>query len=48
MYNLDDFDDLMEAMWEGVVECPECGDSIELDGICACGGESPFLELGLI
>jgi len=39
---------MIDAMNDGVIECPECGNTLELDGECHCGAESPFLTEGLI
>ncbi len=39
---------LSDAMNAGVVEIEDCGCTVELDGTCPCGNESPFLTLGLI
>jgi len=40
---------LMEAAFEGVITCPECGNRIEPDcDICCCGWKNPMLGLGLI
>lgn len=43
-----DIDELIEAMEEGEVECPCCGDIIELDGICSEGTPSPLITAGMI
>ena len=40
--------DMYEEIFDGVTECPDCGESIELDGECHCGGVSEYLQEGLI
>lgn len=40
---------LEDAANEGVIECPECGNSLEPDAEkCACGWINPLVKLGYI
>ncbi len=40
---------LEEALEEGFITCPECGNRIEPDSEgCYCGWENPLIKLGLI
>jgi len=40
---------LEEAANEGVITCPECGNTIEPDcEECCCGWTNPLVEMGLI
>lgn len=43
-------DELLEqAVSEGVIECPKCGDSLEPDAeACACGWENALVAGGFI
>lgn len=42
-----DIEELEQIMLDGVVTL-DCGCTVEPDGSCPCGNESPLLELGLI
>jgi len=42
----EDVQQLFDEIMSGVTECPECGEPLELDGVCHCGGK--FLKEGLI
>ena len=40
---------LRQAAFEGVIECPECGNKIEPDcDACPCGWINPVVEMGMI
>ncbi|HME54914.1 MAG TPA: hypothetical protein VKM55_22100 [Candidatus Lokiarchaeia archaeon] len=40
---------LREALEEGVITCPDCGNEIEPDAEeCCCGWRNPLLTQGLI
>lgn len=40
---------LKQAAEEGIITCPECGESIEPDcEECSCGWENPLIKLGFI
>ena len=42
-------DILRQASEEGIITCPECGNSIEPDcEECSCGWINPLIEGGLI
>lgn len=43
-----DYEEMMEALEEGIVACPKCGNTLELDGVCHCGGRSPLIDAGMI
>lgn len=43
-----DYEELLDAMMDGAVECPKCGNMLELDGTCHCGGRSLLLDEGVI
>lgn len=43
-----EFEELLREVAEGVAECPKCGNTIELDGKCSCGGESRCRSMGII
>lgn len=43
----DNLEELAEIMDTGVAVL-ECGCTVEPDGICPCGNESPLLKWGLI
>ena len=43
-----DFDELYDIMNDGIAILDECGCSVEPDGVCYHGNESPLLRLGLI
>lgn len=44
----DDYDEIAEAMEDGMITCRCCGESIELDGRCPEGTPSLLIELGMI
>ena len=40
---------LEQAVMEGVITCPKCGNSIEPDcEECCCGWTNPLIEMGMI
>ena len=40
---------LEAAAFEGIIECPECGEELEPDAEeCSCGWENILIELGCI
>jgi len=40
---------LEEALGEGVITCPECGERLEPDAVkCLCGWKNVLMEAGLI
>ena len=42
-------DILEQAVNDGMISCPECGNNIEPDGEkCHCGWKNPLIELGMI
>ena len=45
---MDEFEILLRECAEGIAECPKCGERIELDGKCHCGGESRARSMGII
>ena len=47
MYNLEDL--LEQAVNEGKITCPRCGNYIEPDAEqCYCGWKNPLIEEGMI
>ena len=42
-------EELLEMAVEGIIECPDCGNTIEPDcEQCHCGWNNPLIELGFI
>jgi len=40
---------LQQAAFDGIIECPECGNKIEPDAeTCSCGWINPLREMGMI
>jgi hypothetical protein len=42
-----DFDELESIMSDGMVTL-DCGCTVEPDGSCPCGNNSPLIDLGMI
>ena len=47
---MDVSDALEQAAFNGIIECEECGNSLEPDcpECCECGWKNPLIELGMI
>ncbi len=41
---------LQEALYDGVIECPDCGEQLEPDAECCstCDWENPLVKRGFI